>query len=140
VPQRAVLARSALAVTHAGFNTVMDALSFGVPMLGLPITFEQPATGARLERAGAAVVLQRRRTKARIGAALRTLLDGGEFRASAGRLAEEIAERAGSAARRTWWKQPCLRGGLPLERAAIPAEFFCLTITPLWVERGRSLG
>jgi MGT family glycosyltransferase len=95
VPQRAVLARSALAVTHAGFNTVMDALSFGVPMLGLPITFEQPATGARLERAGAAVVLQRRRTKARIGAALRTLLDGGEFRASAGRLAEEIAGAGG---------------------------------------------
>jgi zeaxanthin glucosyltransferase len=64
-------------------------------MLGLPITFEQPATGARLERTGAAVVLQRRRTKARIDAALRTLLDGGEFRASAGRLAEEIAEAGG---------------------------------------------
>ncbi|HEX8444816.1 MAG TPA: nucleotide disphospho-sugar-binding domain-containing protein [Allosphingosinicella sp.] len=95
VPQRAVLARAAAAVTHAGFNTVMDALSFGVPMVALPIAFEQPATGARLERAGAAVVLQRRRTKRRIREALRAVLEQPIYRGGAGRLAAEIAEAGG---------------------------------------------
>jgi MGT family glycosyltransferase len=95
VPQRALLARCALAVTHAGFNTVMDALSFGVPMVALPIAFEQPATGARLERAGAAVVLQRRRTEARVREALRAVLERPSYRESAGRLAAEIAVAGG---------------------------------------------
>ena len=96
VPQRALLARSALAVTHAGFNTVMDALTFGVPMVALPIAFEQPATGARLDRAGAAVVLQRWRTQARVGEALRAVLERPEYRASAGRLAGEVATAGGA--------------------------------------------
>lgn len=95
VPQRAVLARSALAITHAGFNTVMDALSFGVPMVALPITFEQPATGARLERVGAARVLQRWRTRRRLGQAMREVLEEVRYRQSAQRLSEEIARSGG---------------------------------------------
>jgi MGT family glycosyltransferase len=95
VPQRALLSRCAVAVTHAGFNTVMDALSFGVPMIALPIAFEQPATGARLERAGAAVVLQRQRTKARVRDALRAVLEQATYCASAGRLATEIRDAGG---------------------------------------------
>jgi MGT family glycosyltransferase len=95
VPQRALLARCAAAVTHAGFNTVMDALSFEVPMVALPITFEQPATGARMARAGVAAVLQRRRTPARIGAALRAVLTDPAYRENAGRLAAEIAGAGG---------------------------------------------
>jgi MGT family glycosyltransferase len=95
VPQRAVLARSSLAITHAGFNTVMDALSYGVPMVALPITFEQPATGARLERVGAARVLQRRRTSRRIAAAIGEVLGDPAFRSSARRLQAEIAGAGG---------------------------------------------
>jgi MGT family glycosyltransferase len=95
VPQRALLARCALAITHAGFNTVMDALSSGVPMVALPITFEQPATGARLERAGVAVVLQRRRTEARIRDAIQEVLSNPSYRESAGRLRTEIGGAGG---------------------------------------------
>lgn len=98
VPQRAVLARSALAVTHAGFNTVMDALSFGVPMVALPITFEQPATAARLERSGAARALHRRRTPSRIRDALVEVLHGATYRQAARELRMEI-ERSGGVAR-----------------------------------------
>jgi MGT family glycosyltransferase len=58
VPQRAVLKQAALAVSHAGFNTVLDALSFGVPLVTIPIAFEQPATAARLHHAGVAEVLK----------------------------------------------------------------------------------
>jgi MGT family glycosyltransferase len=96
VPQRALLARCAVAITHAGFNTVMDALSFGVPMVALPIAFEQPATGARLERAGAGIMVQRGRSPRRIGNALRTVLTNPAYRAAAGRLSQEIATAGGA--------------------------------------------
>lgn len=56
VPQRLLLRRAALAVTHAGFNTVLDALEFGVPLVAIPLAFEQPATAARLAHAGVAQV------------------------------------------------------------------------------------
>lgn len=97
VPQRALLARSALAVTHAGFNTVLDALSFGVPMVALPLAFEQPATGARLSRIGAAEVLQRRRTAASIEEAMAKVLRDASYRDAAAKLAGEIAGSGGAA-------------------------------------------
>jgi zeaxanthin glucosyltransferase len=98
VPQRALLARSALAITHAGFNTVMDALSFGVPMLALPITFEQPATAARLERVGAGVALHRGRGPARIRRAVAEVLEKPGYRDAARRLQADI-EAAGGVSR-----------------------------------------
>ncbi len=47
-PQVEVLSRASLTVTHGGMNTVLDSLSFGVPLVAIPITFEQPGTGARI--------------------------------------------------------------------------------------------
>lgn len=95
VPQRAVLSEAALAVTHCGFNTVMDALSCSTPMVALPIAFEQPATGARLERIGAAEVLHGRRTEGRIRAAMERVLSDGSYRDNAKRLSNEIARAGG---------------------------------------------
>lgn len=97
VPQRAVLARAALAITHAGFNTVMDALSFGVPMVALPITFEQPATAARIEHAGVGRALHRRRTAERIRDAMRDVLGASAYREKARTLQAEVAGAGGVA-------------------------------------------
>ncbi len=47
-PQRAVLERADLCITHGGLNTVMDALEFGTPLLALPIAFDQPGVSARI--------------------------------------------------------------------------------------------
>jgi zeaxanthin glucosyltransferase len=47
-PQQAVLARADLCITHAGLNTVLDALVAGVPLLALPIAFDQPGVAARI--------------------------------------------------------------------------------------------
>ncbi|SHM95498.1 glycosyltransferase [Flavobacterium chilense] len=49
VPQRKVLERAVLCITHGGLNTVMDALSNGVPVLVIPISFDQPGTAARIK-------------------------------------------------------------------------------------------
>jgi zeaxanthin glucosyltransferase len=57
VPQLTFLERASLVITHAGLNTVMDAVSHGVPMVCLPITGEQPGIAARVQHTGAGVVV-----------------------------------------------------------------------------------
>ncbi len=56
-PQTELLARAALTLTHAGLNTVLDSLSYGVPLVAIPITYEQPAIASRIRSAGVGEVL-----------------------------------------------------------------------------------
>jgi UDP:flavonoid glycosyltransferase YjiC (YdhE family) len=48
----ALLGHAAAAVTHAGNNSVGEALRDGVPMLALPLSTDQFAITADLERTG----------------------------------------------------------------------------------------
>jgi zeaxanthin glucosyltransferase len=96
VPQRAVLARSSVAISHCGFNTVLDALECGVPILALPLAFEQPATAARLAYCGAGLVVPRWAGSRRIAQALEALLSEPRHREAARRLSVEIAEAGGA--------------------------------------------
>ena len=50
-PQLALLDRAALLVTHAGMNTVLEALSRAVPMVALPGNADQPAVASRIVHA-----------------------------------------------------------------------------------------
>lgn len=56
-PQREILSRASLTITHGGMNTVLDSLSYGVPLVAIPITFEQPGTGARIRWTGVGRVI-----------------------------------------------------------------------------------
>ena len=56
-PQLQVLERASLTLTHAGLNTVLDSLSQGVPLVAIPITYEQPAIAKRVAWCGAGEVL-----------------------------------------------------------------------------------
>jgi MGT family glycosyltransferase len=56
-PQLELLNRAEIVITHAGPNTVLEALMQGKPMLALPITLDQPAIAAHLARLGVAEVL-----------------------------------------------------------------------------------
>lgn len=47
-PQAAVLARADAVVSHAGLNTVMDAILARTPILALPIAFDQPGAASRV--------------------------------------------------------------------------------------------
>jgi zeaxanthin glucosyltransferase len=95
VPQRAVLAKAALAVTHAGFNTVLDALEFGVPLVAIPLAFEQPATAARLRHAGVAEVVPPRIRSKGLAKAMRKVLDGPAYRERVAVVRKEIAQAGG---------------------------------------------
>lgn len=59
VRHAAVLPHTAVFVTHAGLGSVGVALTFGVPMVALPITHEQPANAAHVAALGAGVQLDR---------------------------------------------------------------------------------
>jgi zeaxanthin glucosyltransferase len=47
-PQIELLKRAALCITHAGLNTALEALGEGVPMVAIPIGYDQPGVAARI--------------------------------------------------------------------------------------------
>ena len=51
-PQLELLDKAAMLITHAGVNTVLEALCRGVPMVALPRNADQPGNAARIEYAG----------------------------------------------------------------------------------------
>jgi MGT family glycosyltransferase len=74
-PQIELLSRAAVTITHSGMNTTQQSLYFGVPMVAIPLTHDQPAIAARLGRSGAGIVIPPRRlTPARLRSALRSIL------------------------------------------------------------------
>jgi zeaxanthin glucosyltransferase len=52
-PQIELLKRTALCITHAGLNTTLESLAQGVPMVAVPIAFDQPGISARIAHHGA---------------------------------------------------------------------------------------
>jgi zeaxanthin glucosyltransferase len=97
VPQRAVLAHASALVGHGGMNTVMDAIGAGVPAVLVPLAFEQAAIAARLERAGAGVVVRGRLFRGRrIRDALGVVLNEPGCRVAAAALRREAAAAGGA--------------------------------------------
>ncbi|HSI13120.1 MAG TPA: glycosyltransferase [Chthoniobacter sp.] len=90
-PQLALLQRATLAITHAGLNTALEALSYGVPMVAIPITNDQPGVAARLEWLGAAEVVQPPKlTAPRLRAAVERVQREPRYRETAQRCRDEI--------------------------------------------------
>ena len=96
-PQRAVLARADAVITHAGLNTVLDALEAGVPSLALPIAFDQPGVAARVVHAGVGLKLDPRlASRRRIVQGLRRLLGEPGFAERARKLGDEVRTAGGA--------------------------------------------
>jgi zeaxanthin glucosyltransferase len=47
-PQLELLKKASVCITHAGFNTVLEALAQGVPQVAIPVTNDQPGVAARI--------------------------------------------------------------------------------------------
>ncbi|MFD1911995.1 glycosyltransferase [Halodurantibacterium flavum] len=95
--QRGVLAQCAAAIIHGGFNTVLDAAAHRVPMVVLPLAYEQPGIAARVARAGAGVVLPRwGRGRAALRHALEQVIRDPGFRCALDPAASQLAAAGGA--------------------------------------------
>ncbi|AEU37753.1 glycosyltransferase [Granulicella mallensis] len=57
-PQLELLKRSVLCITHAGLNTALESLALGVPMVAIPIGYDQFGVAIRLAYHGVGEALQ----------------------------------------------------------------------------------
>ena len=95
-PQLDLLKRASLCMTHAGLNTVLECLRFGVPMVAIPIGFDQPGVAARIEyhQVGETISLETL-TADRLAAAIRHVLHEPAYRDSAAQFRTTIAANYG---------------------------------------------
>src|SRR5262249_43166431 len=90
-PQLDLIRDSALTISHGGLNTVLESLACGVPMVVLPVTYDQPGVGARVEWTGVGRSIPvARLTFDRLRAAIRTVLGDPAYRVRAGQLQSSI--------------------------------------------------
>jgi MGT family glycosyltransferase len=91
VRHAAVMPHARLFVTHCGLSGIGAALTFGVPMLCLPLGREQPANAARVEAVGAGRALSPDASVEELWSTLQALLAGDATRAAARAMASTIA-------------------------------------------------
>lgn len=97
IPQLAVLEHVDAVVTHAGHNTVCEALANGLPLVLAPIRDDQPVVADQVVRAGAGIRVRFARAGASdLRAALTAVLDEPSYRRAA-RAVQRSFEEAGGA-------------------------------------------
>jgi MGT family glycosyltransferase len=95
-PQEELLARARLTITHAGLNTVLDSLANGVPLITVPITYEQPAIARRVDWTGSGRSIELSQLDARrLRQMAQTVLDREAYRAAAVRIRTAIVQAGG---------------------------------------------
>jgi UDP:flavonoid glycosyltransferase YjiC (YdhE family) len=98
-PQLDLLARAALCITHCGMNTTMEAAAAGVPLVGIPIIYDQPAVAARIRHAGLGrTIAYRHLDVAGLRAAVRAVLADPGYEERAEAVAASCRRHGGPAA------------------------------------------
>ena len=96
-PQLEVLSKASLTLTHAGLNTVLDSLSCGVPVIALPITYEQPAIASRVRWAQVGEVVRREGlSTGSLREAIVRVMASGTYREKCLRMQSDIAAAGGA--------------------------------------------
>lgn len=113
-PQLELLQKSALAIIHAGLNSVLESLSNGVPIVAIPISFDQPGVAARLAWSGAGEFIPiRSLTTRKLRTAIERVLGEDSYKKNAVRLQEAI-QRTGGASRAADIIEQGLKTGKPV--------------------------
>ena len=95
-PQLALLERASVAITHAGMNTALECLTYGVPMVAIPITNDQPGVASRIAWIGAGEIVPLNKLSATtLKTALKLVLNQAIYRQNAIRLKQSIAQSGG---------------------------------------------
>ena len=95
-PQIELLERAALCITHAGLNTALESLTQGVPMVAIPIGYDQPGVAARIAHHGVGEFVDiEDLTVERVRELIEKVLNNPAYRAKAGRFQNVIAQTRG---------------------------------------------
>ena len=95
-PQLELLPPTALTVTHAGLNTTLESLSYGVPLVAIPICNDQPGVAARIAWTGAGAVVPMSRASApKLRATIERVLIQASYKKHALRLQRAITRSGG---------------------------------------------
>jgi len=100
-PQLELLQRASITITHAGMNTTLESLRYGVPMVAIPITNDQPGIAARIAWTGTGEVVSLSCLKVpylgvlKLRYAIQQVLTKDSYKKKACRLQEAIRESGG---------------------------------------------
>lgn len=95
-PQLELLKAAALCITHAGLNSTLESLAQGVPMVALPIGYDQPGVAARIayHRVGESLEIETLTGEELLGA-IRKVLNNPSYRERARYFQHVIGETRG---------------------------------------------
>jgi MGT family glycosyltransferase len=92
-PQLELLKKASVCITHAGFNTVLEALTQGVPQVAIPITNDQPGVAARIATHQTGVVTPLEKlTVSRLATLIDEVLNNSSYRDNARKIQQGIAK------------------------------------------------
>jgi zeaxanthin glucosyltransferase len=95
-PQLELLKGASVCITHAGLNTVLEALAHGVPQVAVPITVDQPGVAARIAHTKTGLVVRLKElTSSRLSQALDQVLNDSTYRDKARYFQKIISETKG---------------------------------------------
>ena len=95
-PQVELLQHAALCITHAGLNTTLESLSAGVPMVAIPIGYDQPGTAARIAYHGVGEFIEiDSLTPDKLLQKIELVLDTSSYSRAAARFRDILCERDG---------------------------------------------
>lgn len=96
LPQLQILKLTDVFITHAGFNSVNEAIWFGVPMLAFPLVNDQHMVAGRLVSMGLGMAEEMHQiTPELLRAGTETLLTDPQYKENCSRLSQEMRNSAG---------------------------------------------
>ncbi len=95
-PQLKLLGKAALCVSHAGLNTVLEALTAGVPQVAIPVAYDQFGVAARIKFHGLGLFAQlEEATPEHIAFLMRQVLEDPSYRTRAQNQGNDLASLDG---------------------------------------------
>jgi len=114
-PQLALLEKARLLITHAGLNSVLEAICRGVPIVALPRRGDTPGVGARIERSGVGLRTSDRASAETMRQLIDRVLTEESFRQRA-QAVQQAMIAAGGACRAADIAEEALITGRPIRR------------------------
>jgi UDP:flavonoid glycosyltransferase YjiC (YdhE family) len=93
VPHQRILPHTALAITHGGHGTVLGALSYGVPVICIPMGRDQGDVAARVVWLGAGIKISKNATSRTFCSAITRILNYSSYHDTAKTIAANIAQK-----------------------------------------------